>query len=206
MREGGWFTLPGICPRTKSSFGWFEMSSDVINLRREKSLEHVSSGKDFGQMVNDLCEKALDDAKSQLHPLLQSTELERLGQRSEFLQAFKSALEQRIARKLAIWQPGVQAVFKFEETRMENWDGSIHLLVKVPQLSNAVKTLGRRLDKSLVKCLNQMGWQRFRTRQSILDVQQVTTNELRHGIGYGAMFLAVYTAPVKVWPQNRPAR
>jgi hypothetical protein len=185
------------------------MSADN-KLAGEKSLEHVSPAvNDFGQIANDLCEKALRDAKKRLHPLLHSTELDTLDQRSEFLQAFKSALEQRIAQKLAIWQPGVQAVFMFDETPTENWetwDGSIHLLVKVTRLSDAVKALGKKLDLSLVKYLKQLGWSRFRKRQSILDVQQVTPNELRHGISYGAMFYAVYTAPVKVWPQSRRAK
>jgi hypothetical protein len=181
--------------------------SNLNDWRREEAVEHVvSDERDFGEVANNLCEKALDDAKGQLHPLLQNTGLGQLSQRGEFLQAFKSALEQRIARTLAVWQPSVQAVFKYDEAGTENvesWDGSIHLLVKVPRLSIAVKALGKKLDGSLVKHLKQLGWQRFPTRQFILDVQQVTPNELRHGVGYGAMFFAVYTAPVKVWPQNR---
>jgi hypothetical protein len=193
----------------KSNFGWFEMS-DVNHQRWEKPVEHLSpAAKDIGQVANDLCEKALNDAKAQLHPLLRSMEVERLGQRREFLQAFKAALERRIARRLAAWQPAVQAVFKFDETwteTIESWDGSIHLLVKVPRLSNAVKALGKALDKGLVQRLNQLGWSRFRKRQSILEIQQVTSNELRHGVSYGAMFCAVYNAPVKVWPQERATR
>jgi hypothetical protein len=178
--------------------------SDINKWSWERSVEEVvSAPKDFGQAANELCEKALEDAKSQLHPLLQNTELDHLSQRSEFLQAFKIALEQRIARKLAAWHPGVQAVFKFDESRIENsetWDGSIHLLVKVPRRSDALKTLGRKLDRSLVKSFRQLDWSRFQERQSILDVQQVRPSELRHGIGYGAIFCAVYTVPVKVWP------
>jgi hypothetical protein len=85
---------------------------------------------------------------------------------------------------------------------MDTWDGSIHLLVKVPRLSDKVKRLGQLLDRSLVMCLRQSGWERFPTHHPVLEVQQVTPSELRHGIGYGAMFCAVYTAPVKVWPQN----
>ena len=99
----------------------------------------------------------------------------------------------------------MQAVFAYDATRMENvetWDGSIHLLVKVPRLSDAIKLLGKKLDKNLVKCLKKLGWQRIQTQQSVLEVQQVTPNELRHGVGYGAMFWAVYTAPVKIWPRN----
>jgi hypothetical protein len=63
-----------------------------------------------------------------------------------------------------------------------------------------VNALGKMLDRSLVKSLKQLHWQRFQEHQSILTVQQVTPNELRRGTGYGAMFYAAFTAPVKVWP------
>jgi hypothetical protein len=184
--------------------------SDIRNWRWEKSTERISpAGKDFGQAARDICDKSLNEAKEQLHPLLRNVDMERLEQRSEFLQAFKNALERRIARTLAAWQPSVQAVFKFDEIPMESlesWDGSIHLLVKIPRLSNTVKVLGKTLDKVLVKRLKQLGLPRFEQRQSVLDVQQVTPNELRHGIGYGAMFCAVYTVPVKVWSQDKAIR
>jgi hypothetical protein len=179
---------------------------DVRNVRWEESVEHaVPAVKDFGQAANDICEKALNDAKEQLHPLIRDVELNRLDKRNEFVQAFKLALEHRIARKLASWQPGVQAVFKFDESWMENrdsWDSSIHLLVKVPRLSNVLRALGKKLDQNLVKYLKQLDWSRFHKLQSVLEIQQVTPNELRHGIGYGAMFCAVYSTPVKVWPQD----
>jgi len=183
--------------------------SGINDPRQDNSREHSPAATDFGQVTDDLCKKALNDARTHLHPLLRNVAVNRLGQRSEFLQAFKTALERRIARKLVAWQPSVQAVFKFDETRtdlMEIWDGSIHLLVKVPRLSNAINTLGKKLDQSLLKDLKQMGLSCFRKRQSILEVQQVTPNELRHGVSYGAMFCAVYNAPVKVWPQDKAAR
>lgn len=180
---------------------------DVNQWGQDRSVEEaVPAPRDFGEVANDLCEKAMQDAKEQLHPLLRDARLDRLNERCEFVQTFKSALEQRIARKLAAWQPDVQAIFKFDETPMETWetwDGSIHLLVKVQTLSDVLKSLGRKLDRSLVKYFRQLDWGRFQERQSILEVQQVTPNELRHGIGYGAMFCAVYTVPIKVWPQDK---
>jgi hypothetical protein len=183
---------------------------DIYNQRWGKPIEYmVPSPQAFGQIASDLCEKALRDAKEQLHPLLRNAELNRLDQRPEFLKTFKRSLEQRIARKLAAWDPGVEAVFRFDETRTnhpEFWDGSIHLLAKVPRLSDTLRILGRRLDRSLMKYLKQLNWSRFQRHPSILDVQQVTLSELRHGIGYGAMFYAVYTAPVKVWPQDKKYR
>jgi hypothetical protein len=180
---------------------------DIKQRWRDKAVEDVVlAPRDLSDVASDLCEKAMQDAKEQLHPLMRDAHLGRLDERSEFVQTFKNALEKRIARKLATWQPGVQAVFRFDETPAENWetwDGSIHLLVKVPGLSDALKTLGKMLDRSLLKYLKRLDWPRFRDCQSILDVQQVTPNELRHGIGYGAMFCAVYTVPVKVWPQEQ---
>lgn len=180
---------------------------DIKQWWRGKAVEDVVlAPRDLSDVASDLCEKAMQDAKKQLHPLMRDAHLGRLDERSEFVQAFKNALENRIARKLAAWQPGVQAVFKFDETPTENWetwDGSIHLLVKVPSLSDALKTLARKLDRSLLKYLKRLDWPRFQDRQSILEVQQVTPNELRHGIGYGGMFCAVYTVPVKVWPQDK---
>ena len=180
---------------------------DVGTVRPEESVKSTAPVvKDFGQAANEICEKALKDAKEQLHPLIRNDGLNRLDKRSEFVQAFKLALEQRIARILATWQPGVQAVFTFDESWKEerkSWDGSIHLLVKIPHLSNALKKFGQKLDSSLLKYLKHLGWSRFQKRQSILEIQQVTPNEIRHGVSYGAMFSAVYSAPVKIWPQKK---
>jgi hypothetical protein len=162
--------------------------------------------QDLGQAAHTICELALNDAKEQLHPLMRDKAPGYLRKRSEFTRAFKLALEQRVAHKLAIWQPGVQAVFRFDNAWMEDrnsWDGSIHLLVKVPHVSNTLRTLGRKLDLHLTHYLKQLGWSRFGKHKSILEIQQVTPNELRHGICYGAMFAAVYSVPVKVWPLQR---
>jgi hypothetical protein len=168
----------------------------------------VYESEDFLQQVaNSLCEDALNDAKTQLHPLLRSVEFDRLDRRDEFVRAFKLALEKRVAQFVAARQPGVQAVFKFDESWMESrksWDGSVHLLVKVSRVSNALKAFGKKLDQSLLNYLKGLGWSRFRKRQRILEIRQVTVNELRHAVSYGAMFCAVYSVPVKIWPPKRP--
>ena len=177
---------------------------NLIKRSRTELPKHtISQANELEKVVNDICERALNDAKAQLHPLLRSVELDRLDRRNEFVQPFKLALERRIAKKIAAWQPSIHAVFQFDESWSESrrsWDGSIHLLVKVPRLSNAMKAFGKKLDESLLKRLKEFGWPRFQKRQSILEVQQVTPNELRHGIGYGGMFRALYSVPVRVWP------
>jgi len=173
-----------------------------LNAALEK---HTTTPEDFDQIANELCEKALKDARAQLHPLLRSMDPYRLEGRNEFVQAFWLALEQRIAKKLTAWQPRIQAVFRFDETRPRPdspWDGSIHLLTKVPRLSKTIQALSQKLDQSLMQCLRGLGWPCFQDRQSVLEIQQVTPQEICRGIGYGGMFFAVYTRPVQVWPKN----
>lgn len=164
--------------------------------------------QDFHRIANDICERALKDARQQLHPLIRDNQLGYLRKRSEFVRAFKLALEQRIAHKLAIWQPGTDAIFQFDESWTETrhaWDGTIHLLLKVHRFSGSIKALEKKLNQNLMYSLTQLGWKRFGKRQSILEIQQVTLAEFRHGIGYGAMFYAVHSVPVKVWPiQGKP--
>jgi len=175
------------------------------NRHQKPEQSDLPSIRELVDAANDLCQEALNEAKGQLHPLLQNAELGRLEQRQEFLKIFKCALEQHLAQKLTVWCPEIQAIFRYEESLRKNTEGrdaSVHLLVKVPCLSEEVDILGKLLDRNLVKSLKQLHWQRFQECQSILTVQQVTPNELRHGTSYGAMFYAVYTAPVKVWPPD----
>ena len=181
---------------------------NLIRDTQERTSEEmvVPATKDFEHAASEIAEKALMDAKENLHPLLRNAEFNQLRRRTEFIQAFKRALEQRIAQKLAAWQPGVQAVFQFDESWTEarnSWNGSIHLLVNLPRQSNTLKTIGKRLDQNLTQYLKQLGWSRFRKHHSLLEIQQVTPDELRHGVSYGAMFYAVYSVPVKVWDPNR---
>jgi hypothetical protein len=171
------------------------MAVDLRNLRRT---------------AEDLREQAVADAKSRLHVLLRSVDLERLGRRGEFIRAFKRALEIGIARQLAAGQPDVKAVFEFDPDPQAGsgaWrDSQVHLLVLIVEPSETLSAFARMLDRSLAVSLGQLSWSRFRARQSVLEVQQVTPKEVRLGLGYGAVFHAVWTAPVKVWPQQWPSR
>ena len=155
------------------------------------------------QASSELCEKVLTVAKTQLHPLLRQVDLEKLGQRSEFILAFKNALEKELAQQIVLWLPSVKVVYKFDSLRRSNsddWDNTIHLLLLVPRLLPAVRELGINLDSEILKRLKRLRWSRFQDSKSLIEVQQVTPNEIRHGVCYGAMFFSLYAAPSQVWP------
>lgn len=157
----------------------------------------------FRQGSSELCEQALMDAKTQLHPLLQQVDLEKLGQRREFVQGFKEALERAVAERIVLWLPSVKVVYKFDPTRVSStggWDNTIHLLMLVPSLLPSINELGTMLDREILERLKHISWSRFKDSQSILELQQVTPYEIRHGVCYGAIFYSFYTAPAQVWP------
>ena len=161
------------------------------------------SGLEFRQVSEELCEKALMDAKTQLHPLLQQVELEKLGQRREFVQAFRHSLEGVVAESIALWLPLVKVVYRFDALRgrsTDDWDNRIHLLILVPRLLPSINELGAELDREMLEQLQRFSWSRFQDSKSILEIQQVTPHEIRHGVCYGAMFYSFYTAPSQVWP------
>src|SRR5574341_370354 len=172
----------------------------------EETLKPVLADlRSLKQVVTELCDQALFDAKAHLHPLLHNAELDKLDSRSEFVQAFKRALEKRIALQLVSWQPCIQAVYGFNATLPQegHWDNTIHLLVLLSQPLESIQALSLRLDLSLIECLKQLNWSRFQMHETLLDIQQVTPDEIRRGIRYGAMFSSVYNAPFKIWTQRR---
>jgi len=112
-------------------------------------------------------------------------------------------LEREIAQKIVLWLPCVKVVYKFDASRkkrLEEWDNTIHLLVLVPQLIPLIKELGTMLDVAFLTSLKHLPWSRFQDSKFVIEIQQVTPKEIRHGICYGAMFFSYYAAPSQVWP------
>jgi hypothetical protein len=171
----------------------------------EETLEPVLADfQRLKQAVLELCDKSVLDAKAHLHPLLHNEELDKLDSRSEFVQAFKRALEEHMALQLVSWHSCIQAVYGFNATlpQERHWDNTIHLLVLLPQPLEAIQVMSLMLDVSLVQCLKKLNWSRFQMQESLLEIQQVGPDEVQRGIHYGAMFSSVYNAPYKIWPQR----
>jgi len=179
------------------------MYKNISFYKQEVLDDLLKNSYEFRQMSNDLSDSALRNARERLHPLLHRVDLEKLGHRHDFLEAFKCSLEREIAQKIVLWLPCVKAVYRFDSSRRsitEEWDNTIHLLVLVPRLMPPIKELGPLLDGEILNGLKHLGWSRFQDSKSIIEIQQVTPEEMRHGVCYGAMFSSVYTAPSQIWP------
>ena len=179
------------------------------NLYNQDALEFLLiSPQELRQASREVCEKSLVEAKSRLHPLLHQVDVERLGQRPEFVQVFKNALENQVTQQIILRLSYVKAVYRFDNSRARNmvgWDNTIHLLVLVPQLMSSIQKLGPKLDQEIRQQLKNLNWSRFQLSTSIVEIQQVTPSEIRHGICYGAMFASFYAGPVQIWPSLQTA-
>ena len=153
--------------------------------------------------VKELCEKALACAKNELHPLLQHADLDRLDQRADFLQAFRKAIEIEMAQKITLWVPCTKIVYRFDTTyssRVEKWDNIIHLLLVVPQILPSLNNFGKKFDYEMVQHLTALGWTRFQYSKTVVEILQVTLNEIHHGVSYGGMFFSANSVPAQIWP------
>ena len=92
---------------------------DIDQWLQGKPVEHqVPAPKDFVQIANDLCEKALKDAKEQLHPLLRNAQLDRLNERPEFVKSFKRAWNGELRENLP---PGIRASRRSSSSMKRAW-------------------------------------------------------------------------------------
>ena len=93
--------------------------SDVNRWWRERSVELiVPAPKDFGQVANELREKALEDAKAQLHPLLRDAQLDRLDERPEFVKTFSAPWNRGLPEN---WQLGPRVSRLFFSSMKRGW-------------------------------------------------------------------------------------
>ena len=179
------------------------------SLYNQDALEFLlTSPQALRQASEEVCEKTLMEAKSHLHPLLRQVDLERLGQRPEFVQAFRNAFENQVTHQIILRLLSVKAVYRFDNTRASNitdWDSTIHLLVLVPQLMSSIQKLGPKLDQEIRQQLSCLNWSRFQLNTSVVEIQQVTPREIRRGVCYGAMFASFYAAPTQIWPSLQTA-
>ena len=169
--------------------------SDNNDYSQQKVIEGLfKSPCAFGSVSEELCEKALMDAKSQLHSLLQQVDPEKLDQRRELVEAFKHALERAVSERIVLWLPCVKAVYKFENLRGSSpkyQDNTIHLLILLPRLLPSSYRLGAMLDHEVLERLKRFNGSRFQDSKSFLEIQQVTPNEIHHGVCYDAMFYSL---------------
>ena len=120
---------------------------------------------------------------------------------------FKYGLAMGVSNALAANDPNVQAIYAYDpstnadsETEEEiTPDATVHLLVQVTMPSAALQAFIASLDRALLASLKDLPSPRFAQRESVLNVNLITEDDIRHGANFAGLLSGVFAPPLKIW-------
>lgn len=148
---------------------------------------------------------ALAYAEEKATPSLRARGLRVEAADPHFRDHLKWGLTLSMTKHLADHDVEVRAVYAFEPSANADAedaetlppDDMLHLLVLVNRRTAALEALIASLDGALVEVLNECGVPRVPPR--LLDVNLITPEDVRLGIGLAGILSAVFAPPIKVW-------
>ena len=134
-------------------------------------------------------------------------DVQRLLNEPAFFSRFKYRLCAAVARVLAANDPRVSAVYTFDpcanaddELGVELApDATLHLLVLVSTPTAALESFVDSLDRALTMSLKYLPSPTFALRDSVLDVNLVTEEEVQLGVGWAALLRSVFAPAIEIW-------
>jgi hypothetical protein len=125
--------------------------------------------------------------------------ISRLTHEPGFLSPFTLGLAAQAARVLGASEPRVLAAFTYDLS-----DHVIHLLVLVDEFSSGLEDFVREFDQALTHSIDALRMPDCFECTSVLDVHQVTPQDVRLGIGMAGLLSSVANAPLRVWSRHEP--
>ena len=159
------------------------------------------------EVAETIRDNALASARVKLWEPERSADLAALLCRADFLDYFKYGLASGVARTLAASDPNVQAVYVYDPSTNADsdsgedmpQDATVHLLLRVTQSSAALEAYIVALDRALAASLIALPSPRFAQRESILDVNSVSDDDVRRGVNYAGLLAGVFAPPLNIW-------
>ena len=161
--------------------------------------------------LDEVAETMRDDAIAQAIAKLSSRahhlDLANLLGRPDFLDYFKHGLASSAANVLAAHDWNVQAVYAYdaaldagsEAGEDPPRDTGVHLLVRVITPSAGLEALIASLDQALTASLKDLPAPGFRQRESVLDINLVSDDDMRRGVNYAGLLKGLFAPPLQVW-------
>jgi hypothetical protein len=161
--------------------------------------------------LEEVAETIRDDALAQAHHKVggfqRGADLASLLEHPAFLDYFKHGLATGAANVLAANDQNVQAVYSYdpacdagsEAGEDPPRDAGVHLLVWVTTPSAALEALIVSLDQALAASLKDLPAPGFRQRESVLDVNLISDDDIRRGVNYAGLLKGLFAPPLQVW-------
>lgn len=170
------------------------MTAPVMAPDREQIAEHVFTPTHFSEVVETILEKAVDMVRKHVPAFKGAVHLETMAQRPDFAGPFRFALAIELAKVIGADNPDVRTVFAYDLSQP-----NLHLLALVSRPTQGHSAYIRALDECLCGHMKDLRLPDCAARAGMLDVQFITPQEVRLGIGLTGLLSAVRTAPVRVW-------
>lgn len=170
------------------------MTAPVMTPDREQLVEQALAPTHFSEVVETILEKALDLVRANVPAFKGAAHLETMIQRPDFAGPFRCALAIELAKVIGADNPDVRTVFAYDLSLP-----NLHLIALVSRPTYGHSDYIHALDQALCERMRELRLPDCSARAGMLDVQFVTPQDVRLGIGTTGLLSAVRTAPVRVW-------
>ncbi len=178
--------------------------------RDTKTATYTTQANHLQEMTETIREDALKWANSKLSASQRGMTLEDSFKQSHFIEGFKYALSNGIARAISANDDRVSAIYIYEPSGNPDFeteealplDETIHLLVVVSNLSAALESFIASLDRSLAERLRDLPAPIFADCNWILDAKFISAEDIKRGTGYAGLLSSIFIPPLKIWQRE----
>ncbi len=176
--------------------------------RPDQWLAETDGVSRLDEMAQRIRDQAAAAARAQLRAERQVTEPEDPAQRPDFRRHFLRALAVGVAQALAANDRRVLAVYACETTPAQGaeahdrWGALAHLLVVVTAPSAALEAFVASLNRALDASLAALPRTHFSHAGPPLDINVVTEQDVRLGVGMARLLSVRLPPPVQLWQRQ----
>lgn len=176
--------------------------------RQDQLLTETDGVSRIDEMATRIRDQAVASARAQLDAKQCLPELDDPVHRSDCKRHFLRALAVGVAQALAANDRRVLAVYAYEATPdygaevNDLWGALAHLLVVVTAPSAALEAFVASLNRGLGASLSALPRAHFSHAGPPLDINVVTEQEVRQGVGMARLLSARLPPPVQLWQRK----
>ena len=183
------------------------MDTVAKNLESKVSPQ-IHQAVELTEVAEKIKDKALDFAKMKLPPLKRDQNLEELFQQRNFFCDFKHGLVEGVCQTIGEYDGKVIESYCFDPDANPDCqsgdeiplDGTINIILVVESKTAGLDALITSLDRGLTQALKELPIPNLVSYDSVLNIIQVTQNDVENRKGYAALISSLYAPALKVWP------
>jgi hypothetical protein len=168
----------------------------------------IHQAVELAEVAEKIRDNALDFAKMKLPPVKRDQNLEELFQQRNFTCDFKHGLVEGVCETIGEYDGKVLESYCFDPDANPDCqsgdeiplDGTINIILVVESKTAGLDALITSLDRGLTQALKELPIPSLVSYDSVLNIIQVTQNDVEKRKGYAALLSSLYVRALKVWP------